>query len=134
MSDPTQVRRATAAVPWKLLAAIGIVVALVPVVGPGRSLAIASTVVGLLFVVFLLRHLLFVASAVAHADRDLVRGRALGPLPPAATLPTVAVVSACHNEVRVVERLVGALVALEYPAERMQLIVVDDGSSDGTGA
>ena len=132
MTDEVQLRRAATPVPWKLLVVVGLVVAAVPVIGPGRSLAIASTIVGLLFVVFLLRHLLFVASAIAHADRDLVRGRALGPLPPASTMPTVAVVSACRNEVRVVEGLVTALTALEYPAERMEIIVVDDGSDDGT--
>src|SRR5689334_14191811 len=119
-------------VPWRLLVVVGVLLAVVPVIGPGRSLAVASTVVGALFLAYLLRHLLFVASAVAHADRDLVRGRALGPLPPADTMPTVAVVSACRNEVRVVERLVTALVALEYPAERMEIVVVDDGSDDGT--
>ena len=53
-------------------------------------------------------------------------------MPPADTMPTVAVVSACRNELRVVEGLVEALVGLEYPAERMQIIVVDDGSDDGT--
>src|SRR5690349_4117300 len=104
-------------VPWRLPVVVGVVLALVLGSRTGRSLAVASTVVGALFLAYLLRHLFFVASAVAHADRDLVRGRALGPRPPAHLMPTVAVVSACRNEVRVVERLVTALVDLDYPAE-----------------
>ena len=40
---------------------------------------------------------------------------------------------ACHNEERVLERLLAALDALRYPAGRLQLILIDDNSADRTG-
>lgn len=118
--------------PWRLIAVVGVIIAGVALIGPGRSLALASTVVAIMFVAFLLRHLFFVASAVRHADRELIVGRTLDPIGPGEIVPTVAVVSACRNEVRVIERLVGGLLALDYPADRMEIVIVDDGSDDGT--
>lgn len=51
---------------------------------------------------------------------------------PLAEWPTVAVVLCGHNEAdRLPERLRN-LAATDYPAERLRLVVVDDGSNDGT--
>jgi cellulose synthase/poly-beta-1,6-N-acetylglucosamine synthase-like glycosyltransferase len=47
--------------------------------------------------------------------------------------PTVTVLIACHNEAAVVDGLVTSLLSLEYPDELLQLVVVDDRSTDGTG-
>jgi cellulose synthase/poly-beta-1,6-N-acetylglucosamine synthase-like glycosyltransferase len=41
---------------------------------------------------------------------------------------------ACKDEQAVVDGLVDSLLELDYPRDRLELIVVDDGSSDGTGA
>jgi cellulose synthase/poly-beta-1,6-N-acetylglucosamine synthase-like glycosyltransferase len=81
-----------------------------------------------LFFVYFVRHMGFALSAFRSAPADLS----------AATIdtgyrPTVSVLVACKDEVAVVDHLVGALLALEYPEDRLQLVVVDDGSSDGTG-
>jgi cellulose synthase/poly-beta-1,6-N-acetylglucosamine synthase-like glycosyltransferase len=45
----------------------------------------------------------------------------------------VSVLVACKDEQSVVEGMVKSLLRLDYPAHRLQLIVVDDGSTDDTG-
>jgi cellulose synthase/poly-beta-1,6-N-acetylglucosamine synthase-like glycosyltransferase len=65
----------------------------------------------------------------------LLRGRLLprdhrsGP-----ATPTVTVVIAARNEVAVIAEKVDNVLALDYPADRLELIVASDGSEDGTVA
>lgn len=49
-----------------------------------------------------------------------------------ASLPTVAVVIPCWNEERTVAGTIESLLALDYPKEKLSIIVVDDGSKDNT--
>ncbi len=49
-------------------------------------------------------------------------------------LPRVAILVPAHDEERVIEGTLAAMLALDYPAERYEVIVVDDGSKDETGA
>lgn len=44
----------------------------------------------------------------------------------------VSLIIPVHNETRVLPAKLGNLAALEYPAERLQVIFVSDGSTDGT--
>jgi cellulose synthase/poly-beta-1,6-N-acetylglucosamine synthase-like glycosyltransferase len=46
--------------------------------------------------------------------------------------PTVTVIVAAHNEERVIERRLENLLALDYPQEKLALVVASDASSDGT--
>ena len=46
--------------------------------------------------------------------------------------PTVSVIVAAYNEVGVIASKIRNLLALDYPVERRELIVVSDGSVDGT--
>jgi cellulose synthase/poly-beta-1,6-N-acetylglucosamine synthase-like glycosyltransferase len=46
--------------------------------------------------------------------------------------PRVTVVVAAHNEESVIERRVENLLALDYPPDRLQVVVASDGSEDGT--
>ena len=46
--------------------------------------------------------------------------------------PTVTVIVAAHNEERVIERRLENLLALDYPAEKLELVVASDASSDAT--
>jgi cellulose synthase/poly-beta-1,6-N-acetylglucosamine synthase-like glycosyltransferase len=48
--------------------------------------------------------------------------------------PPVVVFVGCKNEELVVDGMVTALLALDYPADRLTLVVVDDGSDDSTGS
>lgn len=46
--------------------------------------------------------------------------------------PKVAIIVPCWNEETTVAGTVRSLLALEYPADKLQIILVDDGSTDGT--
>jgi len=52
----------------------------------------------------------------------------------AAVLPTISIVIAARNEAARLPARIGNLLALDYPAEQRQIIVVSDGSSDDTMA
>ena len=47
-------------------------------------------------------------------------------------LPPVSILIPAHNEEIVIERTLESLCALNYPAHRIEIIVVNDGSSDAT--
>lgn len=47
--------------------------------------------------------------------------------------PTVSILVAAKNEVRVVERLVDSLMAIDYPPSQFEVWLIDDNSTDGTG-
>jgi cellulose synthase/poly-beta-1,6-N-acetylglucosamine synthase-like glycosyltransferase len=47
-------------------------------------------------------------------------------------LPTVAVIVAAYDEESVIERRVENLYALEYPADKLQIVVTSDASTDAT--
>ena len=46
--------------------------------------------------------------------------------------PRVAIVIPAWNEAAVLERTLDRLLALEYPADRLRVYVVDDASTDAT--
>ncbi len=46
--------------------------------------------------------------------------------------PSVAIVVAAHNEAETIERKLDNLASLDYPRERLEVIVASDGSTDGT--
>ncbi|MDH5483246.1 MAG: glycosyltransferase family 2 protein [Candidatus Bathyarchaeota archaeon] len=48
------------------------------------------------------------------------------------SLPTFSIVVPVKNEERVIGRLLDALVKLRYPADKKEIIIVEDGSTDGT--
>ncbi len=49
-------------------------------------------------------------------------------------LPTVSFVIAAYNEEPVIAKKLENTLALDYPADRLEIIVVSDGSTDGTDA
>lgn len=48
--------------------------------------------------------------------------------------PTVSVIVPCYNEERTIAGTVLSLLALEYPKKKLDIVVIDDGSTDGTRA
>jgi cellulose synthase/poly-beta-1,6-N-acetylglucosamine synthase-like glycosyltransferase len=54
------------------------------------------------------------------------------PVAKADVLPTVVVVVAAHNEESVIEQRVANLRALDYPADRVEIVVTSDASTDAT--
>jgi len=47
-------------------------------------------------------------------------------------LPTVAVIVPAHNEAALIDRCLTSVKAQDYPHAKLEVIVVDDGSTDGT--
>lgn len=98
--------------------------------GIDTVLGAIATVLNVVFLLFFFRHLAFAVSAARWAERDLE-----APTVGVETFtPTVAVLVACKDEELVVDGMVAALLALDYPHESMTVVVVDDASTDGTGA
>jgi cellulose synthase/poly-beta-1,6-N-acetylglucosamine synthase-like glycosyltransferase len=56
------------------------------------------------------------------------------PLRSAQIEPTVAVIVAAYNEETVIARRIENLLELDYPADKLQIVVSSDASSDGTEA
>ena len=48
-------------------------------------------------------------------------------------VPSVSLVVSAYNEAAVIERKIRNTLALDYPADRLELIIASDGSTDGTG-
>ena len=51
---------------------------------------------------------------------------------PGSETPTIAVVVPCWNEATTVGATVDSLLALDYPVEKLEIVLVDDGSTDAT--
>lgn len=53
---------------------------------------------------------------------------------PGLATPSVAIIVPCYNEATTVAATCASLLALDYPKEKLEIILVDDGSSDATPA
>ncbi len=51
---------------------------------------------------------------------------------PDAELPRVSVLVPCHNEGRVIDHTIVALQKLDYPADKIEFLMINDGSTDNT--
>jgi len=63
------------------------------------------------------------------------RTRALGVAPPSVPdeeLPAISFLVPCHNEEKVIAHTIQALQSLEYPADKMEFLIINDGSKDNT--
>jgi len=107
------------------------------ILGTGLVTEVVVGVLDAVFLAYFVRHTAFVTSSLRHVvPRTSERVEAALPAArdvPDAELPPLSVLVSCKNECFVVDGLVSALLALDYPADRLQLVVVDDGSDDGTG-
>jgi len=97
--------------------------------GLDHTLGLIAGALNVILLAFFFRHLAFAISAARWAEADL--GAADVGLD--GYQPTVAVLVGCRDEELVIDGLVTALLALDYPTDRLTLVVVDDGSTDGTG-
>ena len=95
--------------------------------GQENIVTLVALMVQAVFLVFFARHLSFAICAISSAPFDLH-----APVIDSGFRPSVAVIVACKNEEAVAERLADGLVALDYPDALLQLILVDDGSTDRT--
>lgn len=80
--------------------------------------------ISLFFEVFLLITYLEVREEVKAEEEWLSKGPKL--------YPSVTVIVPCFNEERTVEATVKSILALDYPREKLRIVLVDDGSTDRT--
>lgn len=80
--------------------------------------------ISLFFEVFLLITYLEVREEMKLEEEFLSKGPT--------KFPTVAIVVPCFNEEKTVAATVRSLLSLDYPKDKLSLVVVNDGSTDGT--
>ncbi|WP_448614357.1 glycosyltransferase [Modestobacter sp. URMC 112] len=97
--------------------------------GLDRTLGVLGGVLNVVFAVYFCRHLGFAAAAARWAEQDMLAAD----VGLSVYTPSVAVFVGCKNEELVVDGMLTALLGLDYPADRLTLVVVDDGSDDSTG-
>jgi 1,2-diacylglycerol 3-beta-glucosyltransferase len=107
----------------------GVVLLVIAWLGLSETVTVVAVLITLLYLAFFVRHLLFAISALQTVRADLA-----APVIEPPRWPTVSVLVSCRNEEAVVGRLTEALGLLDYPAGLLQVIIVDDGSTDRTGA
>lgn len=70
---------------------------------------------------------------LGHRYYRRTRGReAHGPAVADSDLPAVSILVPCHNEERVIAHTIRALRKLDYPAEKLEILIINDGSTDRT--
>ena len=79
--------------------------------------------ISLFFEVFLL---------VVFLERRMAGGTTPSPATRTSALPSVCIVVPCFNEAHTLEATVHSLLALHYPADKIQIAIIDDGSTDDT--
>lgn len=85
-----------------------------------------SLFISLFFEVFLLITYLEVRSELKVEEERFMKPR------PKAVLPTVTIVVPCFNEEMTVQATIKSLLNLDYPKNKLSLILVNDGSTDST--
>lgn len=125
--------------PWVVLALLGISLVVSGLFGEHEYVSGLTLGLQAVFLLFFIRHLAFVEVAArtlqpwsASEDSGSDAGADQLAARPDRT-PALSVLVACHNEEQVLHRLKSALRAFDYPSDLLQLIVINDGSSDRTG-
>jgi cellulose synthase/poly-beta-1,6-N-acetylglucosamine synthase-like glycosyltransferase len=81
-----------------------------------------------LMVAYLIRHYIFTLTVLRRTTK--ARGKVAMD---AKYEPTVSILIPARNEEQVIGRLLHSMVELTYPKDKLQVIVIDDASSDDTG-
>ena len=104
-----------------------------PVAAPSDSASdVARIVPQLLFwLAFMLLGYIFIGYPILARLRAIVHPKMRRRAP---IEPTVTIIVAAHNEALRIERRLRNLLSLDYPADKLQIIVASDGSTDDTVA
>lgn len=94
-----------------------------------------ETILQILFLVFasmisayLVRHFVFTLAVLRNSAQKMRRTEVN-----IHSLPTVSIMIPAHNEEQVISRILRRMAELDYPKARLQIIVIDDASTDNTG-
>ncbi|MEM3640908.1 MAG: glycosyltransferase family 2 protein, partial [Candidatus Bathyarchaeia archaeon] len=90
---------------------------------------IAFILLAVLMIVYLIRHYLF--TLVVLKDIHKHHTKVIANNVP--YQPTVSILIPAHNEEKVIGRILRRMTELTYPKDKLQIIVIDDGSTDNTG-
>lgn len=86
-----------------------------------------------LIVIWLMLLYHIVLALAGFRYQEVLTARDILEMAPGERAPMVSVLVSAHNEEKVIEATVRALAALHYPADRLEIIVVNDRSTDRTG-
>src|SRR5580692_9282786 len=90
-------------------------------------------IVSVLLIWFMLLYQFILALAGYLYSRESVKKRKYLDRNPC-DLPDLSILIPAHNEELVIERTLKTLLASDYPAAKIEIIVLNDGSTDGTAA
>jgi len=82
-----------------------------------------------LMIIYLVRHYVFTLIVLRRAKN----AKGVDAVANAEFEPTVSILIPARDEERVIGRLLQRMVELTYPKEKLQVIIIDDASSDSTG-
>jgi len=82
-----------------------------------------------LIMAYLIRHFTFTLTVLNHAYKR----KEIGTRKNMVCQPTISILIPARNEERVIGRILQRMTELTYPRDKMQVIVIDDGSTDSTG-
>ena len=93
-------------------------------------LTIITAVLFLVMIAYMFRHLIFTYSVLFGKSQSFVKSfkRIAGVF-----MPKVSILIPAHNEEFVIGNLLERMTELTYPKNRLEVILVDDGSTDTTG-
>ena len=87
------------------------------------TVALIWFMLGYQSLLFFLGHIYY--RRTRHAAKNL-------PEVPDAELPCISVLVPCHNEGRVIAHTINALQKLDYPSNKIEFLLINDGSTDNT--
>jgi len=80
--------------------------------------------------------IVFTLASIVQMRRDfryvLSRKERRAVLPETTSLPTISVIIAVYNEERIIEDRIANCMSVDYPRDRMEIIIASDGSTDRT--
>jgi len=82
-----------------------------------------------LMIAYLVRHYIFTVTVLRRAKK----AKTVGVFSDAKYEPTVSILIPARDEEKVIGRLLQRMAELTYPQDKLQVIVIDDASSDSTG-
>jgi 1,2-diacylglycerol 3-beta-glucosyltransferase len=112
-----------------LLGYVLVLAAAARLLGVGPVLGALAGGLNVVFALYFFRHLAFAVSAARWVGGDLLAAD----VDLDGYTPSVAVLVSCKNEALVVDGMMTALLRMDYPADRVSFVIVDDGSDDDTG-